>query len=221
MPCNTIVASSHTNYIHPFLHRNFTVREMLRIQSFPDRFTVFGKRAVLSRKLSERKGLVEDAFLDQRAQVGNAVPPLLAKALGQSLIAFSSDSTSRSAVMRALDLFAGCGGLSFGLHHAGFQVVAAAERDDWAVETYRQNFADVEILHGDIREVSAATWRRRFRGSIDLLAGGPPCQGFSISGKRQYGETSVTNRLVINFLGVVEAVRPKAVLLENVGGADR
>lgn len=84
-PCNTIVASAHTNYIHPYLDRNFTVRETLRIQSFPDTFILKGKRAVLSRKLSERKGYLDDLYLDQRAQVGNAVPPLLAYALAQSL----------------------------------------------------------------------------------------------------------------------------------------
>lgn len=80
-PCNTIVASAHTNYIHPYLHRNFTIREALRIQSFPDTFQMRGKRAVLSHKLSLRKGLMDDIYLDQRAQVGNAVPPLLAESL--------------------------------------------------------------------------------------------------------------------------------------------
>ena len=55
-PCSTVVASSHTNFIHPFFHRNFTVRELMRIQSFPDHFSLSGKRAVLSKKLSLRKG---------------------------------------------------------------------------------------------------------------------------------------------------------------------
>lgn len=86
-PCNTIVASSHTNFIHPFLHRNFTVREMLRIQSFPDSFVAKGKRAVLSHKLSQRKGLMDDIYLDQRMQIGNAVPPLLAREMGHSILA--------------------------------------------------------------------------------------------------------------------------------------
>jgi DNA (cytosine-5)-methyltransferase 1 len=85
-PCNTVVASSHTNFIHPHLDRNFTVRELARVQSFPDWFQFLGKRAVLSRKLSERKGYLEDLYLDQRAQVGNAVPPLLAEAIGTSLM---------------------------------------------------------------------------------------------------------------------------------------
>jgi len=85
VPCNAMVASSHTNFIHPYLNRNFTVREMMRIQSFPDNFIVCGKRAVLSKKLSLRKGYIDDIYLDQRAQIGNAVPPLLAKAVGRAV----------------------------------------------------------------------------------------------------------------------------------------
>ena len=85
-PCSTIVASSHTNFIHPYFHRNFTVRELMRVQSFPDSFWMRGKRAVLSKSLCLKKGLTEDIFLDQRMQVGNAVPPLLAKAIAEQLI---------------------------------------------------------------------------------------------------------------------------------------
>ena len=84
-PCNTVVSSSHSNFIHPYLNRNFTVRELLRLQSFPDDFCLGGKRAVLSKKLSIRKGLVDDIYNDQRVQVGNAVPPKLAFAIASSL----------------------------------------------------------------------------------------------------------------------------------------
>ncbi len=86
-PCSTIVASSHTNFIHPLFHRNFTVRELMRIQSFPDNFELCGKRAVLSKKLSIKKGYLDDVYLDQRMQIGNAVPPLLAQALGKAIAA--------------------------------------------------------------------------------------------------------------------------------------
>jgi DNA (cytosine-5)-methyltransferase 1 len=95
--CNTVVASSHTNFIHPFLNRNFTVRELMRIQSFPDRYIAHGKRAVLSKKLSIRKGLVDDIYLDQRSQVGNAVPPLLAAAVARKIIAASTSRLNSNA----------------------------------------------------------------------------------------------------------------------------
>jgi DNA (cytosine-5)-methyltransferase 1 len=96
-PCNTVPASSHTNFLHPYLHRNFTVRELARIQSFPDRFVFKGKRAVLSRSLSLRKGLDGDAFLDQRAQVGNAVPPILAKAIAEVIAGTIASTQARCA----------------------------------------------------------------------------------------------------------------------------
>jgi DNA (cytosine-5)-methyltransferase 1 len=85
-PCNTIVSSSHTNFIHPYLHRNFTVREIARIQSFPDRFQFLGKRAVLSKSLSIKKGYLDDIYLDQRMQIGNAVPPILAEHLAEAIM---------------------------------------------------------------------------------------------------------------------------------------
>lgn len=92
-PCNAMVASAHTNFVHPYLHRNFTVREMMRIQSFPDWFVVHGKRAVLSKKLSIKKGLLDEIYLDQRAQIGNAVPPLLGMVLGFSVVAMLQSQT--------------------------------------------------------------------------------------------------------------------------------
>lgn len=100
-PCNAIVASSHTNFIHPYLHRNFTVREMMRIQSFPDWFVAKGKRAVLSKTLSLKKGYVDDVFLDQRAQIGNAVPPRLGHAIGLALssaLKKNSNKVKKSAI---------------------------------------------------------------------------------------------------------------------------
>lgn len=119
---------------------------------------------------------------------------------------------------KVLDLFAGCGGLSLGLSQAGFQVVAAVEIDQWAADTYRRNHLGVEVIQSDIRLLDSGFLRERFHGVIDLVAGGPPCQGFSVSGKRQYGLVKEQNNLVEEFIRVVEAVEPKAVLIENVSG---
>ena len=118
----------------------------------------------------------------------------------------------------AIDLFAGCGGLSLGLSRAGYVVEAANELDAWAAETYIQNHAATKLLQGDIRNWSTEYWRQNYGGAIDLIAGGPPCQGFSVSGKRQYGHVPDGNSLVEAFLDVVEAVMPRMVLIENVSG---
>lgn len=119
---------------------------------------------------------------------------------------------------RLLDLFAGCGGLSLGLSQAGWQPVAANEKDQWAADTYRRNHPAVDLIQSDIRDISSDELARRFHGRIDLVAGGPPCQGFSVSGKRQYGHVKEQNSLVEEFMRVVCAVRPTFVLLENVSG---
>ena len=119
--------------------------------------------------------------------------------------------------LRVLDLFAGCGGLSQGLSDAGYQIVAAYERDKWAADTYSVSHPDVPLFQRDISEVTDEEWFA-YRDKVDLVAGGPPCQGFSISGKRQYGIHSDLNSLVEVFVHVVRMVQPRAVLIENVEG---
>ena len=121
---------------------------------------------------------------------------------------------------KAIDLFSGCGGLTLGLTQAGFRVVGAIEIDPLAVETYKVNHRRVVIWEKDILKISAAEVMRRLgikRGQLDLLAGCPPCQGFStmttLNGR--IGQDK-QNDLVFEFLRFVRAIRPKAVMLENV-----
>jgi len=121
---------------------------------------------------------------------------------------------------KAIDLFSGCGGLTLGLTQAGFRVVGAVEIDPLAVETYKVNHKHVVIWEKDISKISAAEIMRRLkikRGALDLLAGCPPCQGFStmttLNGR--IGQDK-QNDLVFEFLRFVRAMRPKAVMLENV-----
>lgn len=119
--------------------------------------------------------------------------------------------------LKALDLFAGCGGLSLGLEDAGIDVVLANEADAWAADTYEHNHPDTHLLRGDVRNIARGDLRA-LRGEIDLVAGGPPCQGFSVAGRRQFGEVPFQNTLVEAYLNVVEQVRPLMVLMENVAG---
>ena len=120
--------------------------------------------------------------------------------------------------LKVLDLFAGCGGLSCGLEQAGLEVLAACEIDQWAADTYRHNHPNVEVIQKDISSTEKGFWRDKFLGKVDIVAGGPPCQGFSVSGKRQYGIIAESNSLVTDFLRVVEEVEPKYVIIENVKG---
>ncbi len=120
--------------------------------------------------------------------------------------------------LTVLDLFAGCGGLSLGFELAGASILGAVEIDQWAADTYRRNFPAHRMMQEDIRSIPRSFWLKEYRHSVDMVIGGPPCQGFSVSGKRQYGVVSEKNNLVASFLDVVEIVDPPVVLMENVLG---
>lgn len=85
-PCHTVPASFYANFVHPFKNRNFTAREGARIQSFPDWYVFKGKPTVVSHKLLNREGRTEDTHLCQYNQIGNAVPPLMAKAIAEHIM---------------------------------------------------------------------------------------------------------------------------------------
>jgi len=122
---------------------------------------------------------------------------------------------------KAIDCFAGCGGMSKGLALAGFEVVGAIEREEAECETYGRNHPRVHLWKQDICDVSAADVLRQLglkKGELDLLAGCPPCQGFStlrtFNGKRRIREAQ--NDLIFEMLRLIEELRPKHVMLENV-----
>ena len=133
---------------------------------------------------------------------------------------------SRSAKPAAIDLFSGCGGLTLGLKRAGFEVVAAVEVDERAKQTYAANHRSVRLYHTDIRELSARKVMADLglkRGDLGLLAGCPPCQGFSRMRTRN-GERAARdprNALVDDFGRFVSDFLPKTVMLENVPGLAR
>lgn len=125
--------------------------------------------------------------------------------------------------LKAVDLFAGCGGLTEGLRKGGFDVVLAIDSDRLAVETYRRNHPTTGVIRADITKVSPRSVMKRLRmkaGELDLLAGCPPCQGFStmrtLNGSRD-GDHDL-NDLVWVFLKFAVALQPRAIMLENVPG---
>ena len=123
--------------------------------------------------------------------------------------------------LHAIDLFSGCGGLSLGLKRAGFTVVAAVEIDRKAQETYRLNHSAVRLYGQDIRELDPVTILREIGlrpGQLDLLAGCPPCQGFSRlrTRNKRISVSDDRNDLITDFLRFIVAMKPKTVMLENV-----
>lgn len=123
----------------------------------------------------------------------------------------------------AIDLFSGCGGLTLGLKKAGFDVLAAVENNELAAATYANNHKRVRLIKSDIQLVNLELLSAELSiqpGQLDLLAGCPPCQGFSslrtMNGGREINEPM--NDLIFEFLRFVEFFLPKAIMLENVPG---
>lgn len=127
-----------------------------------------------------------------------------------------------------IDLFAGCGGLSLGLNQSGWKGLFAIEKSPYAFATLKHNLIDSlnhfvwpdwleknphdidEVLKGKTKEL------KKLRGKVDLVAGGPPCQGFSAAGRRE--ESDHRNELISSYIKFIRLVQPKIIFFENVKG---
>ncbi|WP_198015423.1 MULTISPECIES: DNA cytosine methyltransferase [unclassified Psychrobacter] len=128
--------------------------------------------------------------------------------------------------LTAIDLFSGAGGFSLAAHNAGVDVLAAIEFDQYAAETYQKNLVDrlkakTQVFAEDITKVnidSIMRYQGIKKGHLDILLGGPPCQGFSSHRINDSGKDDPRNALLIRYFDFVEHLKPKAFLVENVPG---
>ncbi|MGN1165920.1 MAG: DNA cytosine methyltransferase [Lachnospiraceae bacterium] len=228
---STIVPGNNALPVHPVLDRSLTPREGARIQTFPDSYIFKGDRR------------------SQCIQVGNAVPPLMAAKLADAVKKYlegieyegimpeksfyheDHDSTlsvgtkkASRATLKFGDLFSGAGGFTRGLEQAGLECVLGAEYNDYAVEAYRKNFTH-ECLQIDLstEENQEIVAQRLKDAGVDLVVGGPPCQGFSIFGKRRFVNTKnwdvsqdQRNNLVFAFANIVVKSEAPWFIMENV-----
>ncbi|MEG1312353.1 MAG: Alw26I/Eco31I/Esp3I family type II restriction adenine-specific DNA-methyltransferase [Romboutsia sp.] len=189
-------------YIHPDYseteegitqNRVITFREAARLQSFTDDYLFVG---------------TQGAILNQ---IGNAVPSIL----GYNII---SQIKKYIDIDNAVDLFCGAGGLSLGLCRAGVNVKVAVDIDKHACETYKLNHPEVKVIQGDL--TTDETKNEIFESvngiDVDLICGGPPCQGFSNAGLRMIDDPR--NLLFKEFVTIVENKKPKVFIMENVEG---
>jgi DNA (cytosine-5)-methyltransferase 1 len=223
-PAVTITAKSSTpscgRFLHPEQHRNITVREAALLQTFPHTYMFTGN------------------FVGQYRQIGEAVPPLLARHLAFAVLdhlnpmpkrvkvvsdrisSASSVNSPRAPKLRSVDLFCGAGGLSLGLEAAGIPTLLAIDSDAAAIATYQKNIG-AQGRVGDVRsrqileDISSAVTNSDF-----VLVGGPPCQGFSQ--QRRGDDLDARNDLVLRYAEIATSLpqRPAAVVLENVMSLD-
>lgn len=185
--------------IHPWEDRTLSAREAARLQSFPDRFVFEGNEAAV------------------RTQIGNAVPPLLGYAIGKAI------EKKAGSALKFCDIFAGAGGLSYGMELAGYKGVAAVELNKYAAATFSKNHNEwIRTIVGDINDenVQLELFNAIAEGVEQdeswVLVGGPPCQGFSTAGYRD--ENDIRNKLVDSYLKIINKTKPTIVVMENVPG---
>ena len=115
-----------------------------------------------------------------------------------------------------ISLFTGAGGMDVGFNSAGISISLANELDDYACETYSKNHRETKLLRGDIKQFMNAF---SYNTEVDLVFGGPPCQGFSVAGKMDPEDKR--SKLIWDFLDVVKIANPKVFVMENVKALGR
>lgn len=133
---------------------------------------------------------------------------------------FTNKDTNNIVALKptVIDLFCGCGGLSRGFYDAGYEILLGIDNDKPSLETYAKNFnnalaAEIDLFDPNFtREI-----KKLIKGqSVDVIVGGPPCQGFSLTGTRNFDDKR--NRLYLAVFDAVKALSPKAFVIENVKG---
>lgn len=180
-------------YVHPNIDRVISVREASRLQSFKDNYYFYGNKT------------------DLLKQVGNAVPPILAKEIGTSIV-------NKFGNIKSIDLFCGAGGMTAGFKEAGIKSVLGNDFNESACITFKANNPEVQVMCDDItdKNVKQNIIEIAKEQKVDMICGGPPCQGFSYAGKRFIDDPR--NQLFKDFIEIVRNVQPKIVVMENVEG---
>lgn len=123
-------------------------------------------------------------------------------------------------MLKSIDLFSGCGGMTLGFGWAGFESVLASDIDENCEKTFATNFPEIPFLCGDLSDFKKEQFDLHIKNNdIDVIIGGPPCQGFSLANKRRNKVSNdPRNGLFFEFIKTIEWYNPKAFVMENVKG---
>lgn len=121
---------------------------------------------------------------------------------------------------KVIDLFCGCGGLSEGFRLAGFDIVGGIDFNKQATETFKRNFSSAKVICKDLSKFNVEDIKKSFLeiDNVDVIIGGPPCQGFSSANRYHLEESDPRNKLFFEFVKFIDIFNPKVVLIENVRG---
>ncbi len=118
---------------------------------------------------------------------------------------------------KVLDLFCGCGGISEGYHLAGFDIAGGIDFNEHATITFKHNFKNAKVHNIDITTFPNEQILEEY-GDVDVVVGGPPCQGFSTANRHQKETDDPRNKLFFEYIRFVQQIHPKLIMIENVRG---
>ena len=118
---------------------------------------------------------------------------------------------------KVLDLFCGCGGISEGYALAGFEIAGGIDFNEFATITFKHNFKGAKVHNIDITEFTNLQIEEEY-GDVDIIVGGPPCQGFSSANRWQKEMDDPRNKLFFEYIRFVQIIHPKIIMIENVRG---
>ena len=241
-PALTMVPGNNAFPIHPVLNRSLTPREAARIQTFPDKHEFIGDRRrqcilvgnAVPPLLAEKLGEEILNHINKKTKLSESDVPVqvvIEKSdkkgiLENRVIPFSKLKKLKSE-NGFIDLFCGAGGFTIGFAKAGWRPLLGVDFNKSVDKTHKFNFPTIPFMHSDLSndQVKNSIYSKFKNKEIGLIVGGPPCQGFSIFGKRRFVNTKgynphedPRNKLVFSFHEIVNEIRPRWFLMENVKG---
>ncbi len=240
-PSLTMVPGNNAFPVHPTAHRSLSPREAARIQTFPDDYVFFGSRAEQCQLVGNAVPVLLAQQLGHQIKkhIQSHARKTIASMTGKSgeeeaLTAFSETVTAtpprpkrpRPTGPTAVSFFSGAGGLMLGFLNAGCNVVVSYDKKNSVERNLELNFPEITHIRSDASLLSIEEVKSHVKQKpVDIVFGGPPCQGFSIFGRRRFVNTQnhkpeedERNNLSLKYVDLAIGLEPKVIFLENVKG---